>query len=90
MGGQGASEEQGSDLGRLLGPHTAGVPTARSELGVVRDYRDHSTKGPRSQEGIPQKKPLATTKTQAAASLDVRMGVLSSLTLQWNSSLGNR
>ena len=74
----------------LAGPRTAGVPTARSELGVVGDCRDHSTKGPRSQEGIPQKKPRATTKTQAAASLDVRMGVLSSLTLQWNSSLGNR
>ena len=62
---------------------------AFSKLGVSGDCKDHSTKSLRSQEGVPQKKPRATTKTQAAASLDVRMGVLSSLTLLWNSSLGN-
>ena len=52
---------------------------AFSKLGVSGDCKDHSTKSLRSQEGVPQKKPRATTKTQAAASLDVRMGVLSSL-----------
>ena len=44
---------------------------AFSELGVSGDCKDHSTKGLRPQEGVPQKKPHATTKTQAAASLDV-------------------
>lgn len=72
--GQGASEGQGSDLSRLLGPHQAKALTACYELDAVGDCRAHSTDGPRSQEGDPQEEPCATTKARAAARLGVKIG----------------